>query len=161
MTDLKKEKDANAQLQNVLERDQRVINGLKEEKNSLKAVKISYEEIRDAQKNWEEEKKGSEQLVRAYKRQVDSLNDQFRLKQQELQATLDKMKGVEFKNNELHSKVGFGLYIQSASSVSCALYTFSMIVKFTAAVTAGYSVASTSTLESRHHLPVNLRSTLK
>ena len=109
MTDLKKEKNANAQLQNVLERDQRIINGLKEEKKSLEAVRISYEEIRDAQKNWEEEKKGSEQQIRAYKRQVDSLSDQFRLKQQELQATLDKMKGVEFKNNELHSKVGFGL----------------------------------------------------
>ena len=120
MTDLKKEKDANAQLQNVLERDQRVINGLKEEKNSLKAVKISYEEIRDAQKNWEEEKKGSEQLIRAYKRQVDSLNDQFKLKQQELQATLDKMKGVESKNNELHSKVGFGLYkVQVQFHVLC------------------------------------------
>ena len=38
------------------------------------------------------------------------------------------------------------------SEVSCTVYTFSMIVEFTAAVTAGYSVASTSTLKSGHHL---------
>ena len=106
MADWEKEKGANAHLQNVLEKDQRIITGLKEEKKSLEAVRISYEEIRDAQKNWEEEKKGSEQQIRAYKRQVDSLSDQLRVKQQELQAT---HKRVEFEKNELLSKVSFGL----------------------------------------------------
>ena len=76
----------------------------------LEEVKKSLRENEDLKKNWDEERAGIDQQLRAYKRQVDDLRRQLneeKEKQKKLQESLDKKIGMEDKFMEYDAMVSF------------------------------------------------------
>ena len=74
----------------------------------LEKVKRSLRENEDVKKNWDEERAGIDQQLRAYKRQVDELRRQLTEEKEnknKLQESLDKKTGVERKITEYNAKV--------------------------------------------------------